>query len=111
MLINDVSWTRPVTVRLQCGLERTFVGAYDALDFLENEWPLRRGERYERALKTCRGAVNGRMPLVVAREAFVAACLEAGLAAVIAPRKPLQPPQARPVHSVHQASATGNGRQ
>ncbi|GLR55819.1 hypothetical protein GCM10007919_05410 [Rhizobium indigoferae] len=36
---NDVPWTRPVRIRLQCGLERTFTGAYGALDFLENEWP------------------------------------------------------------------------
>lgn len=58
MPLNDVPWTRPVTIRLQCGLERTFTGVYDALDFLENEWPLRNGERHERAVKNCRGAIN-----------------------------------------------------
>ncbi|MBY5534035.1 DUF982 domain-containing protein [Rhizobium leguminosarum] len=90
MPLNDVPWTRPVTIRLQCGLERTFTGVYDALDFLENEWPLRHGERHERAVKTCRGALNGIIPGIVAREAFVAACLEVGMPAVLVPwkRKP-----------------------
>jgi len=84
---NDVLWTRPVTIRLQCGLERTFTGVYDALDFLENEWPLRYGERHERAVKTCRSALDGTLPGVIAREAFMAACLEAGMPAVMAPWK------------------------
>jgi hypothetical protein len=101
MQINDVSWTRPVTVRLQCGLERSFVGVHDALDFLENEWPLRHGERYDRAVKTCRGAMNGATPLIISREAFVAACLEADMAAVIAPRKAITQPHLRPVRPVH----------
>jgi len=75
-------------------LERTFTGAYDALDFLENEWPLRHGERHQRAVKTCRGALNGTTPRIVAREAFVAACLEAGMPAVLVPlkRKPTEHP-------------------
>ena len=37
MALTDVRWTRPVKVRLQCGLEHTFTSIYDALDFLENE--------------------------------------------------------------------------
>jgi hypothetical protein len=103
MLINDVSWTRPVTVRLQNGLERTFVGAYDALDFLQNEWPLRHGEPYERAVKTCCGALGGATPLAVSREAFVAACLEDGMAAIVAPRKTTPRLHSRPVRLVHHA--------
>ncbi len=85
MPLNDVPWTRPVTVRLQCGLERIFIGIYDALDFLENEWPLRHGKRHDRAVKTCRRALNGIVPSIIAREAFVVACLEAGMSAVMAP--------------------------
>ncbi|MDO3431990.1 MULTISPECIES: DUF982 domain-containing protein [Rhizobium] len=85
MPLNDVLWTRPVTVRLQCGLERTFTGVYDALDFLENEWPLGHGERHQRAVKTCRGALNRVIAPLIAREAFMAACIEAGMPAVVAP--------------------------
>lgn len=90
MLINDVLWTRPMMIRLQCGLERTFVGVHDALDFLENEWPLRHGQRYERALETCHGALDGGVAPVIAREAFTAACLEAGMATTVAGQKPQQ---------------------
>ncbi|MEF0941205.1 DUF982 domain-containing protein [Rhizobium sp. BR 362] len=91
-MLSNVPWIRPVTIRLQCGLERSFSGAYDALDFLENEWPVRHGERYERAVKTCRGALNGVIPSMIAREAFVAACLEADMPAVISPRKTIPQP-------------------
>ncbi|NKK70418.1 DUF982 domain-containing protein [Rhizobium leguminosarum bv. viciae] len=87
MPLNDVPWTRPVRIRLQCGLERTFTSVYEALDFLENEWPLRHGERHDRAVKTCRGALNAAIPAIIAREAFVAACFEAGMPAVLPPWK------------------------
>jgi hypothetical protein len=95
MLLNDVLWTRPIMIRLQCGLERTFTGIHDALDFLENEWPLRRGQRYERAVKTCREALDGIIAPVIAREAFTAASLEAGMATTVAGQKPEQ----HPLHS------------
>jgi hypothetical protein len=83
MLLNDVRWTRPITIRLQCGLERTFTGVHDALDFLENEWPRRHGQRYERAVETCHSALDGVIAAVIAREAFTAACLEAGMATIV----------------------------
>ncbi|TGR35837.1 DUF982 domain-containing protein, partial [bacterium M00.F.Ca.ET.199.01.1.1] len=35
----EVLFRAPVRVRMQCGLERSFLSVYDALDFLENEWP------------------------------------------------------------------------
>jgi hypothetical protein len=79
MHIPDLPWRAPVNVRLQCGLERTFRSVYDALDFLENEWPLRRGERYERAVRKCRAALKRLVPNEVAREAFIAAGFEAGM--------------------------------
>ncbi|APG94604.1 DUF982 domain-containing protein [Sinorhizobium americanum] len=83
MLLNEIPWTIPLTVRLSNGLERTFTSVYEAVDFLENEWPLRRGERYERALRTCLRALNRMTPAAVAREAFIAACLEAGMPLVM----------------------------
>jgi len=83
MLLNEIPWTIPLTVRLLNGLTRTFTSVYEAVDFLENEWPLRKGERYERALRTCRRALNRMSPAAVAREAFIAACLEAGMPLVM----------------------------
>lgn len=84
MTIRDVPWTHPLKVTLRSGLERTFGSVYEALDFLEHEWPLKRGARYERAVFSCRRALNRMTPAAVAREAFIAACLEAGLPAVMA---------------------------
>jgi len=79
MNIPDLPWSVPLRVRLQCGVERTFSSVYEAVDFLENEWPLRNGEWYERAIGLCRDALNRLAPAALAREAFAAACLEAGM--------------------------------
>ena len=79
MNISAFPWHTPLIVRFQCGLERTFSSVYEALDFLENEWPLRHGERYEHAVNLCRNALDRSTASAVAREAFVAACLEAGM--------------------------------
>lgn len=84
MNIPDMPFRAPVNIRLQNGLQHSFHSVYDALDFLEHEWPLRRGERYRRAVAQCRGAVNKLAPVEVAREAFIAACLEAGMPLVMA---------------------------
>lgn len=83
MNIPDMPFRAPVNIRLQNGLQHSFQNVYDALDFLENEWPLRRGERYRRAVAQCRGAINKLVPVEVAREAFIAACLEAGMPLVM----------------------------
>jgi hypothetical protein len=79
MNIIDIAWHQPVTVKLQNGTERRFTGTYDALDFLENEWPIRKGRHYDNAILFCRAAAMRSAAAEVAREAFIAACLEAGL--------------------------------
>jgi len=78
-MLAEIYFSKPIFVRLSNGMGRTFQGAHDSLDFLENEWPLRRGERYKLACEKCRGALQFRTPAAVAREAFIAACLEAGM--------------------------------
>ncbi|WP_455274453.1 DUF982 domain-containing protein [Rhizobium herbae] len=84
MTIRDIPWTHPLKVTLSSGLDRTFSGVYEALDFLENEWPLKQGPRYDRAVASCQRALARMTPPAVAREAFVAACFEAGMSAVMA---------------------------
>lgn len=79
---RDILWSHPLNVTLQAGVDRTFSSVYEALNFLENEWPLKRGDRYDRAILICRRALSGLVPTEVAREAFVAACLESGMPAV-----------------------------
>ncbi|MGN7884190.1 DUF982 domain-containing protein [Ensifer sp. 22460] len=81
MYLLEMPWSVPLQVTFQNGNNRTFSSVFDALVFLENEWPRRRGRRYEQAVEVCRRALNRKMPVAIAREAFVAACLEAGLPA------------------------------
>lgn len=80
MRLPEIPWVVPLSVRLQSGSNRIFASVYDALDFLEHEWPLRHGQGYERAVTTCRAALNRSVPAAVARDAFIGACLEAGMA-------------------------------
>jgi hypothetical protein len=79
---RDISWSQPLKVTLRAGMDRTFGSVYEALDFLEKEWPQKRGECYDHAVLTCRRGLNGLTTTEVAREAFIAACLEAGMPAV-----------------------------
>lgn len=79
MNFSEMPFAHPFVVRMQCGLDRVFLNVYDALDFLENEWPLRSGECYQRALTTCRQALEGKRSSRTARVALLAACREAGL--------------------------------
>ncbi|MCT7664100.1 DUF982 domain-containing protein [Shinella kummerowiae] len=79
-MLADISFSAPLHVRLSSGISRTFGSVNDTLDFLKNEWPLRHGERYRRACEKCRAGLLRQAPIAVAQEAFVAACLEAGMA-------------------------------
>ncbi|MBB5536366.1 DUF982 domain-containing protein [Rhizobium giardinii] len=85
---RDIPWSHPLKVTLRAGMDRTFASVYDALDYLENEWPKKRGDRYDRAVLACRQGLNGQAPAELAREAFIAACLETGLPAVTAAPPP-----------------------
>jgi hypothetical protein len=77
--IVETPWQKPVVVRLQNGLEHTFLSIEDSLDFLENEWPIRNGRHQDRAIDLCRSVLNRMASSEVAREAFIAACMEAGM--------------------------------
>jgi len=81
MTTSDVLWNIPVNVRLQNGIEKSFQSVHDTLDFLENEWPSPRGAYHDAAVISCRRALNHQTPPAVSKELFLAACLEAGLAA------------------------------
>ena len=80
MKLVELYWSTPVRVRLQGGLERVFNSVNDALDFLENEWPMRHGSHYEQALTLCRSAEERRTSPEIARDAFIGACIAASIA-------------------------------
>lgn len=75
----DFSWNRPVELELPSGLTRRFQNAYDALDFLDAEWPTRRGPAYERAIRLCRNALRDVRAAELSRAAFIAAAEEASM--------------------------------
>ncbi|MCV9967012.1 DUF982 domain-containing protein [Pararhizobium sp. BT-229] len=88
---EDVRWSHALKVTRQNGLVRKFDSVYEAQGFLEKEWPRKRGEHHDRALVMCRGTL-GRMTLpTLAREAFAAACWEAGMVV-----ETVRPRQAQP---------------
>lgn len=78
MLVENY-WRKPLTVRLQNGLEHTFHSLEDSLDFLEHEWPTKLGTHHKRATDFCRAAVARTVSKDAAYEAFISACLEAGM--------------------------------
>nr|WP_244412193.1 DUF982 domain-containing protein [Sinorhizobium sp. CCBAU 05631] len=71
----------PVIVRKKDGTPQVFACVNDALDFLEEDLALHRGGKYSRAVQTCRRALNRMTPVAIAREAFIDACRDAGMAA------------------------------
>lgn len=77
--MKDVPWRKPVRVTFHNGMIRQFRNAYDALDFLEYEWPAH-GPRHARAVQACREALQHPHFSEAARNFFVAACIEASLA-------------------------------
>lgn len=78
MLFNDMPFSKPFIVKMHGGLEHKFLNAYDALDFLENEWPVRTGPFYEAAMRACCETLSGTGSILAARVALMAACFEAG---------------------------------
>ncbi|MBB4064847.1 DUF982 domain-containing protein [Gellertiella hungarica] len=93
MTFIEMPFDQPFRIELQGGLERIFLNAYDALDFLENEWPIRTGLFYERAIAACRDALEGRGTCRAARAALMLACREAGLRPASTRRAPLAGPR------------------
>lgn len=79
MLYPELVWMTPVTVSAREGASQVFASVNDALDFLEEDWAICRGRKYNRAVQTCRSALNRMTPVAIAREAFIDACRDAGM--------------------------------
>jgi hypothetical protein len=78
MLNPELVWMTPVTVRIKDEGPQVFASVNDALDFLEGDWA-NRGSKYNRAVQTCRRALNRMTPVAIAREAFIDFCRDAGM--------------------------------
>ncbi len=67
----------PVLVRIGHGSSEAVESASDAIHYLQNRWPHERGHHYQQAMRLCKEAAQGLLPTEVAREAFIAAAIEA----------------------------------
>ena len=79
MLNPELVLMTPVTVQMKDGASQVFTSVNDVLDFLEGDWAIYRGRKYNRAVQTCRRALNRVTPVAIAREAFIDACRDAGM--------------------------------
>ncbi|MET3612149.1 hypothetical protein ABID16_000454 [Rhizobium aquaticum] len=61
------------------GAVRQFDCVHDALDCLQHEWPSPRGKRHQKATEVLASALARLAPVDEARNAFVSACVEAGI--------------------------------
>lgn len=72
-------WTAAVHVKLKKDEITSVECAGEALAILERAWPGVKGKHYHVALAECRNSLQVHGKLAVAREAFMAAALEAGV--------------------------------
>jgi|UPI0006921842 hypothetical protein len=72
-------WNIPVYVMVGDGVSETINGPDDALTYLSIRWPTERGPAYRKAVAACKSAVHQYGSLDNAREAFVAAAIEASM--------------------------------
>ncbi len=70
-------WSGPVYVRIGHGSSETIDNAGSALRFLTLRWPTERGEKYNLACIVCANALERRASPEEAKEAFIAAAIEA----------------------------------
>jgi hypothetical protein len=75
----DIHWSAPVLADLPNGTTRIFYTLDDAHEFLERHWPAGPSEDFALALILCRSAIMRLLSPEAAREAFIAACIQAGL--------------------------------
>ncbi len=76
---SDLRWLAPVFVRIGYGMPETIRSPEQALDFLRHRWPNDRGPFSKAAEQICSEEPNCRHTIVEAREAFISACIEAGV--------------------------------
>ena len=71
-------WSKPITFETShLGQYRTIVSTQEAARALVNDWPLEKGRQLKTARKTCADVLEGKKPPSEARNAFIAAAVEA----------------------------------
>jgi hypothetical protein len=71
-------WSKPITFETpRLGHYRTIASTQEAARALVNDWPVEKGKQLKVARKTCMAVLEGRKPPSDARNAFIAAAVEA----------------------------------
>lgn len=79
-VMNDVTFSEPVTVVLPRGSQRKVATSFEAIECLQNEWPLwARGRSWRKACMACRNALDGWCSAKAARRRFIKAAKHAHL--------------------------------
>lgn len=78
--MKTTTWNSPITIEdPDTGVRRTVSGVRQAKVVLDRFWPRYHGSQYHRAGKACEQALNGEAASINARQAFIAAAVEAHL--------------------------------
>lgn len=78
MLTFDIKWIAPIRVGLFADDVVVVEGPMQALALLDDEWPASGGKHHQAAVQECKMACHQLGRSEKAREAFMAAALEAG---------------------------------
>lgn len=78
MLTFDIKWIAPIRVGLFEDDEIVVEGPMQALALLDDDWPAAGGKHHQTAIQECKLACHKLGRSEKAREAFMAAALEAG---------------------------------
>lgn len=71
-------WSKPITFETpRLGNYRTVASTQEAARALVNDWPVQKGRQLKAAQKACMAVLEGRKPPSEARNAFIAAAVEA----------------------------------
>jgi hypothetical protein len=73
------TWKDSVYIRIGTGRADVITGPSDAVAALTYRWPAGQGRQFNDARRLCSMAVEGDVSAEVAREAFIAAALEAAV--------------------------------
>lgn len=76
-----IIWHTPVSVRIGHGQPELINSPHEGLSYLKTRWPIERADKYAAAKRACEAAIDRKGSSQVAREAFIAAAIEANLLA------------------------------
>ena len=76
-----IHWSAPVHVRVGHGSSESIFGPEAAVEYLRYRWPARSNQHYLNAMRACTAAIDRSESPDFARDAFIAACIEANMLA------------------------------